>query len=161
MPATFNLELAPGQHAAIDVTCNSEDLDMSRLEDGTLVAGMFWGKLDIVHNGDEHHMEFSGTRLPDQDYSPEFMFDNRVMTKLKVASKPSTAKCRLSIFSPEAEYCDIVLSLSPLWRIGNTFPEAEPGEGNRIKWFVRVNKGGAIEHFSSETACSALYYEAL
>lgn len=63
MPATFNLELVPGQTVALDTTISSDELDMARMEDGTTVDGIFWGKLEIVHNGDEHNMEFSGTRI--------------------------------------------------------------------------------------------------
>jgi len=159
MDGTFNLELMPGRHAALDVLLSSDELDMSKLEDGTMVSGQFVGKLDIIHDGDEHRMEFTGTRTQ-QDY-PDLIVDTRVMTKLKDAARPATAKCRLSIFPPQQQYVDIALSLAPLWRIGTTFPEAEPQEGNRAKWFVRVNPGSAIEHFNTETACSSLYYEAL
>ncbi|EEB88161.1 hypothetical protein MPER_14149, partial [Moniliophthora perniciosa FA553] len=116
MPATFNLELAPGQHVALDTTINSDELDMARMEDGTTVDGMFWGKLDIVHQGDTHTMEFSGTRLINQqEYSPEFMFDSRVMTKLAVAAKPTAAKCNLSILSPEQAVTNVILTFSPFW----------------------------------------------
>ena len=159
MDGTFNLELMPGRHAALDVLLSSDELDMSKLEDGTLVGGQFVGKLDIIHDGNDHRMEFTGTRVQ-QDY-PDLVVDNRVMTKLKDAARPATAKCRLSIFPPQQQYVDIALSLAPLWRICTTFPDAEPQEGNRVKWFVRVNPGGAIEHFNTETACSSLYYEAL
>lgn len=161
MPATFNLELIPGQHIAIDTTCTSDELDMSKGPDGNTVAGVFWGKLDIVHNGDDHSMEFTGTRLNEQEYPPEMMFDSRVVSKLTVAAKPPTARCHLSVLSPQQTYCDITLSFAPLWSVGTTYPEAEPQEGNRVKWFVRLNPGGVLEHFNSETVVSELYYEAL
>ncbi|KAJ7632671.1 hypothetical protein FB45DRAFT_913120 [Roridomyces roridus] len=112
----------------LDVTVSSDELDMARMEDGTMVDGMFWGKLDIVHAGDTHKMEFSGTRLANENYSPEFMFDSRVMTKLAVAAKPTTAKCHLS---------------------------------NKVKYFLRVHPGGALEHFESEMVATSLYYEAM
>ena len=162
MPATFNLELTPGQHVALDVMVNSDELDMARMEDGTTVDGMFWGKLDIVHQGDTHKMEFSGTRLPpNEEYTPEFMFDSRVMTKLAVAAKPTTAKCHLTILSPAMQYCDVVLSFSPLWKLGITWPPAEGVGDNKVKYFLRVHAGGALEHFESELVSTALYYEAV
>lgn len=162
MPAEFNLELSPGQHVALDTMVNSDELDMARMEDGTMVDGMFWGKLDIVHNDNTHKMEFTGTRLPPgQEYTPDFMFDSRVMTKLAVAAKPTTAKCQLSILAPELQYCDVILTFSPLWKLGITWPPAENvGEG-KVKYFLRVNPGGALEHFETEMVSTALYYEAM
>lgn len=162
MPATFNLELMPGQHVALDTTVSSDELDMARMEDGTTVDGMFWGKLDIVHQGDTHTMEFSGTRLSnEQQYSSEFMFDSRVMTKLAVAAKPTTAKCHLSILTPAMQYCDVMLSFSSLWKLGTTWPPAENLSEGKVKYFLRVHPGGALEHFESEMVTTALYYEAV
>jgi hypothetical protein len=162
MPATFNLELTPGQHVALDVNVNSDELDMARMEDGTMVDGMFWGKLDIVHNGDDHRMEFSGTRLPsNEDYTPGLMIDSRVMTKLAVASKPTTAKCHLSILTPAMQYCDVILEFSALWKLGITWPPAENVSDTKVKYFLRVHPGGALEHFESEMVTTALYYEAV
>ncbi|KAG8972421.1 hypothetical protein FRB90_010226, partial [Tulasnella sp. 427] len=63
MPCEFDLELSPGHRVALGTICNSEDLDMSRAEDGTLVDGAFWGCLKITHTEGEHAMEFRGTRL--------------------------------------------------------------------------------------------------
>ncbi|KAK0450926.1 hypothetical protein EV421DRAFT_1888716 [Armillaria borealis] len=133
MPATFNLELMPGQHVALDTTVASDELDMARMEDGTTVDGMFWGKLDIVHQGDTHKMEFSGTRLQNEQYTPEFMFDSR----------PTTARCHLSLLTPEVQYCD------------------EQVADNKVKYFLRAHPGGAMEHFESEMVSTALYYEAI
>ncbi|KAF9265414.1 hypothetical protein L218DRAFT_956998 [Marasmius fiardii PR-910] len=162
MPATFNLELAPGQHVALDTMINSDELDMARMEDGTTVDGMFWGKLDIVHDGDTHTMEFSGTRLVNQDqYSPEFMFDSRVMTKLAVAAKPAAAKCNLSILSPVQQYCDVILTFSTYWKLGVCWPNPEVEANNRFKHFIRAHPGGALEHFSTQAVSTALYYEAI
>lgn len=162
MPATFNLELSPGQHVALDVNVNSDELDMARMEDGTMVDGMFWGKLDITHMGDDHRMEFSGTRLPpNEDYKNGFKIDSRVMTKLAVAAKPVTAKCHLSILTPAVQYCDVILSFSHLWQLGTTWPPAERLAENKVKYFSRVHPGGAIEHFESEMVTTALYYEAM
>ncbi|KAJ8482107.1 hypothetical protein ONZ45_g15069 [Pleurotus djamor] len=161
MDATFNLELTPGQYIALDVSVNSED-DMARMEDGTTVDGTFWGKLDIVHDGDTHKLEFTGTRHNNQpDTSPDFLFDSKVVAKLAVASKPPAAKCQLSILTPEMQYCDVVLSFSPLWKIGTTWPPAESVGENKIKFFLRVHPGGALEHFESEVVTTALYYEAI
>ncbi|KJA27358.1 hypothetical protein HYPSUDRAFT_35228 [Hypholoma sublateritium FD-334 SS-4] len=166
MPGTFNLELTPGQNVALDVTINSDELDMSRMEDGTLVDGMFWGKLDIIHSGDTHTMEFSGTRLPPgHEYNPDMLIDNRVMTKLAVVTKPATAKCVLTILSPAVQYCDVVLTFSPLWKLGTSWPPpetVEEGKGtSKVKYFLRVHPGGALEHFESEMVSTALYYEAV
>lgn len=163
MPATFNLELGPGQVVAIDTICESDELDMSRTEDGTVVGGMFMGKLDIIHDHEAkvHKMEFTGTRLKEEEYSPDFFFDARTMGKLTIAAKPSVAKCNLSILSPEQQYCDVTLAFSSLWKLGNTWPPAEPISPDKVKFFMRVHPGGALEHFESETVVTSLYYEAM
>jgi hypothetical protein len=155
MDGTFNLELTPGRHIALDVLISSDEHDMSKLEDGTKVLGQFVGKLEIVHDGDDHRVEFTGVRtLPGQP-SPVV---NGVMTK---ASRPAVARCRLSIFPPQQQYVDIALSLAPLWKIGATFPNAEQLEGNRVRWYVRAHPDGVIHHVNTETACTSLYYELL
>ncbi|KAF8746085.1 hypothetical protein AX14_000148 [Amanita brunnescens Koide BX004] len=162
MPAYFNLELSPGQHVALDVSVNSEELDMARMEDGTTVDGMFWGKLDIVHQGDVHKMEFSGTRLPAGDeYASEFLVDNRVITKLAAVAKPTTAKCHLSILTPSVQYCDVILTFSTFWKLGLTWPPAETLGENKVKYFLRAHPGGALEHFETEMVATAVYYEAI
>ncbi|KAJ8078832.1 hypothetical protein PM082_013115 [Marasmius tenuissimus] len=161
MPATFNLELAPGQHVALDTTINSDELDMARMEDGTTVDGLFWGKLDIVHQGDTHTMEFSGTRLNQEQYSSEFMFDSRVMTRLAVAAKPAAAKCNLSILSPVQQYCEVILTFSSYWKLGVCWPNPEAESNNRFKHLIRAHPGGALEHFSTQAVSTALYYEAI
>ena len=162
MPATFNLELAPGVNVALDTTISSDELDMARMEDGTTVDGHFWGKLTIVHQGDRHDMEFSGTRIVnEEEIPPDLLIDAKVISKLATASKPATAKCHLSILAPSAQYCDVTLSFSPLWRLGMTWPTAEPIEQNKVKYFLRVHPGGAAEHFETQTNCTALYYEAM
>lgn len=163
MPATFNLELAPGQVVAIDTICESDELDMSRTEDGTVVGGMFMGKLDIVHDhvAKVHKMEFTGTRLKEEEYPSDFFFDSRTLGKLTVAAKPSVAKCNLSILSPQQQYCDVTLQFSPFWKLGTTWPPAEQLSPDKAKFFLRVNPGGALEHFESETVVTSLYYEAM
>ncbi|THH08658.1 hypothetical protein EW146_g8924 [Bondarzewia mesenterica] len=162
MPATFNLELTPGQHIALDTTVSSDELDMARMEDGTTVDGMFWGKLDIVHDGDTHKMEFSGTRLANaEDVTPELMVDSRMITKLAVAAKPSTAKCRLSLLAPSVQYCDVTLSCSPMWKLGLTWPQAEAVDEGKVKYFLRVHPGGGFEHFETEMVATSIYYEAM
>ena len=161
MPATFNLELNPGQLVALDTTITSDELDMARMEDGTTVDGQFWGKLTIVHQGDRHDMEFSGTRIINEDIPPEMLIDSRTISRLAAANKPSTAKCHLSILAPSAQYCDVTLSCSPLWKLGMTWPTAEEIEPNKVKYFLRVHPGGAAEHFETNTHCTALYYEAM
>lgn len=162
MPATFSLELSKGQNVALDTTVSSDELDMARMEDGTTVDGQFWGKLDIVHQGDTHTMEFTGTRLvSSEELPPELMFDSRVVTKLATAIKPTTAKCHLSILSPTQQYCDVILSLSPIWKLGVTWPPAEAVSEGKVKYFLRVHPGGALEHFESEMVVTSLYYEAV
>ena len=164
MPGTFNLELNPGQQVALDVTINSDELDMARMEDGTLVDGQFWGKLDIVHNNDTHLLEFSGTRLPPgAEFTPEMMIDTRVIGKLATVTKATTtAKCNLTILAPAVQYCEVVLSFSPYWRLGVAWPPPEAKEEpHKVKYFMRVHPGGALEHFESEMVVTALYYEAM
>ncbi|KAL1728757.1 hypothetical protein EV714DRAFT_285517 [Schizophyllum commune] len=162
MPGTFNLELAPNLTVALDTTiASAEDMDMARMEDGTMVDGQFYGKLDIIHNGDVHKLEFSGTRLANPDINPEIVFDSRALTKLSVATRPTAAKCHLSILAPAQQYCDVILTFSTLWKIGTTWPPAERLEEGKIKYFVRVHPGGALEHFESEMVTTALYYEAI
>ncbi|TFY72650.1 hypothetical protein EVG20_g325 [Dentipellis fragilis] len=162
MDATFNLELAPGQTVALDTTVSSDELDMARMEDGTTVDGTFWGKLDIVHAGDEHHMEFSGTRIANaEEVSPDLMVDSRVITKLAVAAKPTTAMCRISLLAPTMQYCDVTLSCSPMWKMGLTWPPAETIEEGKVKYFLRVHPGGGFEHFENQMVSTALYYEAM
>lgn len=161
MPATFNLELVPGQHVALDTTVSSDELDMARMEDGTTVDGIFWGKLDIVHDGDKHTMEFSGTRIQADEYTPDFMVDSRVITKLAVAAKPATAKCRLSLLAPAVQYVDVTLSCSDMWKMGVTWPPAEILEDGKVKYFLRVHPGGGFEHFETEMVATSIYYEAM
>ena len=162
MPATFNLELDPGQHVALETTvASADDVDMARMEDGTVVDGLFWGKLSIVHSGDNHSLEFSGTRMNNPDISPEFMFDSKVMAKLTSATRPSPAKCHLSILAPGQQYCDVFLTVNPLWNLSMTWPPAENVGDQKYKYFLRVHPGGALEHFESEMVVTSLYYEAM
>jgi hypothetical protein len=160
MPATFNLELFPGQHVALDTTVSSDELDMARMEDGTTVDGLFWGKLNIVHDGDEHTMEFTGTRLPSDPLTQELVLDTRNITKLAVVTKPPTAKFHLSLIPPIQQYCEVTLAASPYWKMGITWPPAETIEDNKVKYFLRVHPGGGLEHFQSEMVATSLYYEA-
>jgi hypothetical protein len=160
MPATFNLEIIPGQMIGLETLCTSDECDMSRTDDGTLVAGMFWGKLEIIHDGDTHQMEFTGTRK-DEALPSNFTFDNRVMTKLAVAAKPTTARCSIYMSSPEIQYADIILSMHQLWHVGWTYPPAEHMGDHKIKFFVRVHPGGALEDITNQTVVSSLYYETM
>jgi hypothetical protein len=136
---------------------------MSRLDDGMVIEGSFWGKLDIVHDFEKkiHNMQFGGTRLPERDYPPEFLFDRRVMIRLKDAAKPTIARCQLYILAPEESQCEITLAFAPLWTIGVTYPPAGAMEGNRIRWPVTVKKNGMLEDLTSHAPCSSLYYEAM
>lgn len=162
MPATFNLELSPGQNVALDTTINSDEMDMARMEDGTTVDGSFWGKLDIVHDGDVHKMEFSGTRIQNtENVSTDLIVDSRIINKLAVAAKPATARCHLGILAPAQQYCDVILSFSPYWKLGTSWPPAEPVAENKVKYFLRVHPGGAVEHFETEMTATSLYYEAM
>ncbi|KLO13547.1 hypothetical protein SCHPADRAFT_904133 [Schizopora paradoxa] len=161
MDGIFNLELEKGKMVGIDVTISSDELDMARMEDGTTVAGVFWGKLDVVHDGDLHKMEFSGTRLQDANYNPDMLVDQRVISKLTTAAKPTFAKCSLSILSPVQQYCEVNVSFSSLWKVGLTWPPAENVTDDKFKYFVRVHPGGALEHFESESVVTSIYYEAI
>jgi len=53
------------------------------------------------------------------------------------------------------------LQCSPLWQMSTTWPPAEKVGENRVKYFVRANPGGALEHFETEMVTTALYYEAI
>lgn len=161
MDGLFNLELEKDKMVAIDVVISSDELDMARMEDGTTVGGVFWGKLDVVHDGETHKMEFSGTRLADQTYNPDLLVDQRVISKLTVAAKPVTAKCTLSINAPDQQYCEVNVSFSPAWKVGSIWPPPESLSEDKFKFFLRVHPGGALEHFESETVVTALYYEAM
>lgn len=162
MPATFNLELVPGQVVALETTvASAEDVDMARMEDGTVVDGTFWGKLTIVHADDKHTVDFTGTRTNNPDVNPEFMFDSKAMSKLTSAIRPSPAKCNLSILAPAQQYCDVVLTVNSFWTLGMAWPRAERVEERKFKYFLRVHPGGALEHFDSERVMTSLYYEAL
>ncbi|KAJ3551115.1 hypothetical protein NM688_g4923 [Phlebia brevispora] len=160
MPGTFNLELNPGQMIALDTMISSDDMDMARLDDGTMVDGQFWGKLNIVHSGDTHEVEFTGTRIVG-DIPPDLLIDHNVIGKLAQASKPALAKCNLHILAPSTQYCDITLTFSPFWKMGLCWPIPEETEQNKAKYYTRVYAGGAIEHFDSMTVSTALYYEAI
>ncbi|KAF8344315.1 uncharacterized protein EI90DRAFT_2900899 [Cantharellus anzutake] len=167
MPATFNLELTPGRTVALETNCESDDLDMSRTEDGMLVEGSFWGVLKIIHQDDNHSMDFSGTRLGIASATApvipnELFFDSRVMAKLMMAAaRPTTAKCALTILAPSQQYCDVNISLAPMWRFGTTYPTAEPAGDRKIKYFLRGHPDGYLEHFESNAVVTSLYYEAL
>lgn len=160
MPATFNLELTPGQHVALDTIVSSDELDMARMEDGTTVDGIFWGKLQIIHDGDEHSLEFTGTRMPNEPAAKDLIVDTKAISKLASVAKPPTAKCHLSIIPPAQQYCDVVLTTSPYWTFGMTWPPAEVVEENKVKYFLRVNPGGGMEHFQTGIVTTSLYYEA-
>ena len=162
MDGIFNLELEKGRMVGIDVSINSDELDMARMEDGTVVDGVFWGKLDIVHDGDTHKMEFSGTRLKDILPNSDILVDHRALSKLSTTvAKPTTAKCNLSILAPVQQYCEVNVTFSPAWKIGFTWPPAENMMDDRFKYFLRVHPGGALEHFESESVVTSLYYEAV
>jgi hypothetical protein len=148
MPGTFNLELAPGHRVALDTLVSAdEELDMSRTADGTIVAGNFWGKLEIIHQGDDHRMEFTGTRR-DDSLPEDFFFDNRIMNKLAVAAKPTTARCNIYMYSPETQYSDIHLSFSPFWKMGITWPPAE----------VSVRKQSQVLRAGTSRRCNGVHH---
>lgn len=167
MDGSFELELEKGKSAAIDVTITSDDLDMAHTEDGTTVDGAYWGKLDVVHDHDRdvHKLEFSGTRLQNQTLSPNMLVDQRVIKRLAVASKPTFAKCSLVVSWPQREDCVITFSFSPYWKIGCMWPPADSisddGGKSIAKYIVRVNPGGALEHFQSLNVVTSIYYEAM
>lgn len=135
MPATFNLELQPGRTVALDTICAADDeLDMSRTEDDTLVDGNFWGVLKITHDFDaeKHTVDFSGTRLTN-DLPKDFFLDQRTIGKLLIATKPTTARCNLTIRAPAVQYVDVNITLANMWSWGCTYPPAEPIGDGKVK----------------------------
>lgn len=137
MPATFNLELARGRTVALDTICaTDDDLDMSRTDDDTLVDGTFWGSLKIVHdfNADapKHAVDFTGTRLT-HDLPNDFFLDSRTIGKLKIATKPTTARCTLTITAPTMQFLDVFVELAAMWTWGCTYPQAEPLGDGKVK----------------------------
>ncbi|KAG1762066.1 hypothetical protein EDD22DRAFT_1029270 [Suillus occidentalis] len=145
----FNLELVPSQHVVLETTVTStDDADMARMEDGTVVDGQYWGKLNIVHDGGTHTVDFIGTRIVNPDVLPDMLFDSRVMSKLTIAAKFASIKYHLSI-------------LSLAQQLELTWPPAQPVNETKVKYFLRVHPGGALEHFESEMVTTALYYEAV
>ena len=45
--------------------------------------------------------------------------------------------------------------------MGTSWPTAEPIDEGKFKFFFRVNPGGALEHFETETVTTAIYYEVM
>jgi hypothetical protein len=145
MPASFNLELDPGKHVALDTMVSSSDNehDMARMEGGTVVDGLFWGKLNIVHDGEKHEMEFSGARLQSDEYN----------------AKPTMAKCHLSILVPTPQDCSVELTLSPHWKLAIAWPPAEANMENKVMYSLQVYPGGVLVLSNSGIVSTALYYE--
>ena len=164
MDGIFNLELEKDNMVGIGVSLTSDELDMARMQDGTVVDGVFWGKLDVVHDfaTDTHKMEFSGTRMKDMLPNPDILVDHKALSKLGTTiSRPATAKCNLSLLAPQQQYCEVNVSFSPAWKLGFTWPPTENLGDDRFKYFLRVHPGGALEHFDSESVVTSLYYEAM
>ena len=84
-----------------------------------------------------------------------------------IPSRTITARlpkhCHLSILAPAQQYADVILSFSQFWKMGVSWPPAEPvpDSPSKIKWFLRVHPGGAVEHFETEMTATSLYYEAM
>ncbi|KAI6099309.1 hypothetical protein EDD16DRAFT_1781966 [Pisolithus croceorrhizus] len=95
------------------------------------------------------------------DITPELLIDSKVMGKLASASRPFLAKCRLIILAPAQQYCDVILTVNPLWSLSMMWPPAENVGDHKYKYFLRVHPGGALEHFASEMVVTSLYYEAV
>lgn len=96
-----------------------------------MTDGNFWGVLKITHDFEKenHNIDFSGTRLT-QDMPKDFFLDQRTISKLLIATKPTTARCSLTIRSPGMQYVDLNISLASMWKWGVTYPQAETvGEG--------------------------------
>ncbi|KZO95828.1 hypothetical protein CALVIDRAFT_545789 [Calocera viscosa TUFC12733] len=161
MPATFNLELEPNQTVALDTWVTSDTYDMSKTDDNVTVDGTFYGKLNIVHKPGSHTVDFTGTRYKDPGLQGDFWMDASVMRRLAIVSKQqSVARCQATIMAPSPQYCDYYITLSPLWRLGVTYPQAEMLPDGRAKFFVRTaSKNGYLEHFQTETVITSLYYE--
>lgn len=108
-----------------------------------LTDGNFWGVLKITHDFDKdnHSIDFSGTRLT-KDMPKDFFLDQRTISKLLIATKPTTARCSLTIRSPGMQYVDLNISLANMWTWGVTYPQAENvGEG-RVKVCSFIGSGG-------------------
>ncbi|EJU05587.1 hypothetical protein DACRYDRAFT_74849 [Dacryopinax primogenitus] len=161
MPATFNLELDPGQTVALETWVTSEEYDMSKTDDNIMVDGTFYGKLSIVHKPGTHTVDFTGTRYRDPGLQGDFWMDASIMRRLALVSKQqSVARCQATIMAPSPQYCDFYITMSNLWRLGVTFPQAEILPDGRAKFFIRTaNKNGYLEHFHTETVVTSLYYE--
>jgi len=89
MQALFNLEIHPGQFGALDTTVFSEGSDMARMPDGTFVDGHFLENSNIVHDGNKHEMQFTGTRPPGDKYPADFILDSRVMPSSQLQLNPA------------------------------------------------------------------------
>lgn len=170
MPCEFDLELFPGHRVALRTICTSEDLDMSRDEDGTLVDGSFWGCLKITHTDEQHAMEFRGTRVSPSPSTTstslslplptDLVMDHRTVERLAVASRPSTVKSSIRIFSPKEDNIEIGIYFSPMWTLTSSFPPAEKEGEQKCKWHVKTKPGGVIEHLGTSVVMSELFYEA-
>ncbi|KAG8953938.1 hypothetical protein FRC04_000922 [Tulasnella sp. 424] len=170
MPCEFDLELFPGHRVALGTICTSEDLDMSRDEDGTLVDGSFWGCLKITHTDEQHAMEFRGTRVSPSPSTTstslslplptDLVMDHRTVERLAVASRPSTVKSSIRIFSPKEDNIEIGIYFSPMWTLTSSFPPAEKEGEQKCKWHVKTKPGGVIEHLGTSVVMSELFYEA-
>ncbi|TDL24701.1 hypothetical protein BD410DRAFT_744264 [Rickenella mellea] len=157
MPCSFTLELNEGEYLALDVTMSSKEQDMSRDETGGLIKGKFTGELNVVRDGANHKMEFVGALQQDPDH-PEKAEDSP--DESLPPPKQTIARCVVHILAPEQQYCELTAAFSPHWTFNLTWPEAERLNHDKFKYFLRLNSGGAMEHFDSETVTNALYYQA-
>ncbi|KAG8868227.1 hypothetical protein FRB97_002620, partial [Tulasnella sp. 331] len=171
MPCEFNLELSPGRRVALNTTCSSDALDMSRAEDGTLVSGQFWGCLNITHDFNTspssgvHEMSFTGTRNPTAAPHPisislpaenlSMLTDDR-----SIVTRPATLKSSIKIKTLKEVYFDLAVGFSPMWKLTGSWPPAEEVQEFKSKWFIRASPGGAMEHFKSGVVVNELFYEA-
>ncbi len=170
MPCDFDLELSPGNRVALGTICSSEDLDMSRTDDGTLVDGSFWGLLKITHTAEEHAIEFQGSRVASgsprsSNTSPSPLalpFPGSIAPAVAVRP-PSSLKCTVRVNAPkDGATIEIGVCFSPMWSLTNAYPPVEDreDEAKAAKWRVKCRQGGLIEHMSSSSIVSELFYEA-
>lgn len=170
MPCEFSLELTPGRHVALDTVCSSDALDMSRAEDGTLVAGQFWGCLKITHDLSAspspgvHEMSFNGKRL-DPNATPHRPLPSNNQSMLTdgptlTTARPATLRSSIKIKALKDAYFDLAVGCSPMWRMTGSWPPAEEVGEFKSKWFVRASPGGVVEHFKSGVVVNELFYEA-
>lgn len=71
----------------------------------------------------------------------DFFFDQRTVSKLVIATKPTVAKCTLTMRGPGVQYVDVNLGLAPMWNWGVTYPPADSVEDRQMTVSVKSPSG--------------------